>query len=413
MTIEDFAGELGLAPRTVAYWRQRPETTQRPEGQRILDTALERAPDDVKARFGVLLDQNYDTAVVPTSTGKSLISDTTGVGPALPVPSPINFSAVSVTAAKDVLAWVESTNTGDDLIHYFAKAIVRAAEEHASSPPTALLAKVQQLHAMIQAVLRTRKQRHRQTTELLRLDADLLAHLCQLLGDVHRDGVATAYAEASIGLADEGGSSSAAAFSAQSQIARWRGRYAEAADFAARGLEGNPSPALRTLLSYQEADAAAASGHMARRARIALERADAMDETATAYSAWSCPPARRTLFRMGVALNLGHPHEVLQQAAEAKPMWQHEKPQAFGTWAHFQILVAKAHIMAGYTDSAMEEVVPVLDLPHEYRISTLSGHFATLDVLLKDNKSNQVILLRELLRGFTDSTGGSPTEGDV
>ena len=53
MTIEDFAGKLGLSPRTVAYWRQRPDMVQRPLGQRILDNTLERAPDAVKGLFEV------------------------------------------------------------------------------------------------------------------------------------------------------------------------------------------------------------------------------------------------------------------------------------------------------------------------------------------------------------------------
>jgi hypothetical protein len=320
-------------------------------------------------------------------------------GPESAVPSGINAED-----ARTVLAWIETTNTSDDVISYFDHKIKETAREHASLPPAVLLAKVQPLHGMIQVLLRSGKQRLRQTRELLRLDADLLAHACQLLGDVHRDEAASAYAAASVGLAEEAGSSAAAAFSAQAQMARWRGHYVQAADLAARGIGNNPPACLRTLLSYQEADAAAASGHMPGRARAALERAESTDDV-TFYSAWSCPPARRALFRMGVPLNLGQLQEALRLATEAESMWKTEWSRAFGTWAHFRIAVAKAHILAGSVEGATEQVRPVLDLPQEYHISTLAGHFTTLNALLTDgrfSKSHEAASLRELLRGFRE-----------
>src|SRR6266700_6660479 len=51
MTNESFAEYLGVVVRTVAYWRQRPEIIPKPAIQETLDTALERAPDRVKAQF--------------------------------------------------------------------------------------------------------------------------------------------------------------------------------------------------------------------------------------------------------------------------------------------------------------------------------------------------------------------------
>ncbi len=44
MTCESFAEYLGVVVRTVAYWRQRPETIPKAAIQEALDTALERAP---------------------------------------------------------------------------------------------------------------------------------------------------------------------------------------------------------------------------------------------------------------------------------------------------------------------------------------------------------------------------------
>src|ERR1700733_2901563 len=55
MTNESFAESLGVAGRTVAYWRKRPGIVPQPAMQEILDVALERAPDRAKAQFALLM----------------------------------------------------------------------------------------------------------------------------------------------------------------------------------------------------------------------------------------------------------------------------------------------------------------------------------------------------------------------
>jgi len=57
MTNESYAEYLGVAPRTVANWRKNPEMVPQPDKQAILDTALDRAPDRVKAQFAHLVSQ--------------------------------------------------------------------------------------------------------------------------------------------------------------------------------------------------------------------------------------------------------------------------------------------------------------------------------------------------------------------
>jgi 8-oxo-dGTP diphosphatase len=51
----DYARHLGVATRTVANWRARPASVLMPETQRILDTALARAPFQAGARFAEAL----------------------------------------------------------------------------------------------------------------------------------------------------------------------------------------------------------------------------------------------------------------------------------------------------------------------------------------------------------------------
>jgi 8-oxo-dGTP diphosphatase len=52
-----FADHLGVAVRTVAYWRKQPGIHPRAAMQEVLDTALECAPDRVKAQFALLADE--------------------------------------------------------------------------------------------------------------------------------------------------------------------------------------------------------------------------------------------------------------------------------------------------------------------------------------------------------------------
>ena len=55
MTNESFAEHLCVSVRTVANWRKRPEMKPQPGMQELLDVALERAPDRIKAQFSLLV----------------------------------------------------------------------------------------------------------------------------------------------------------------------------------------------------------------------------------------------------------------------------------------------------------------------------------------------------------------------
>lgn len=55
MSNQSFAEYLDVAERTVANWRKRPDIIPQPQIQKILDAALERAPDRAKAQFAFLM----------------------------------------------------------------------------------------------------------------------------------------------------------------------------------------------------------------------------------------------------------------------------------------------------------------------------------------------------------------------
>ena len=59
MTIEAFAEHLGVAPRTVAYWRKQPTIVPQTAIQEALDSTLEAAPDRAKAQFALLIGEAH------------------------------------------------------------------------------------------------------------------------------------------------------------------------------------------------------------------------------------------------------------------------------------------------------------------------------------------------------------------
>ena len=74
MTNESCADHLGLSVRTVAYWRERPNSIPQQRTQEILDAALERASDHAKERFARLLADGPDSRQQPASRPQAATS---------------------------------------------------------------------------------------------------------------------------------------------------------------------------------------------------------------------------------------------------------------------------------------------------------------------------------------------------
>lgn len=73
LTQEEFAEQLGIHPRTVAYWHEKPSSRPRSEMQQILDTTLDLALPEVQARFAALV--TGTSAREPASERDSAASD--------------------------------------------------------------------------------------------------------------------------------------------------------------------------------------------------------------------------------------------------------------------------------------------------------------------------------------------------
>jgi hypothetical protein len=198
MTNEAFAEHLGIAVRTVAYWRARPEVVPRPLMQEMLDVALARAPEQVRAQFGLLLAEREHGQVPPLT------------GSRIPVPDDV----------ASLTAWITSSNTSDEAIEHIEEATVVLADMHTQVAARHVLADVLQLHRKTQTLLGSGKQRLRQTRELIRIDSDLLAHASVLLGDLGQDQAALNYGHAALIGIQEAETSQAKACYALAKTAR-------------------------------------------------------------------------------------------------------------------------------------------------------------------------------------------------
>jgi hypothetical protein len=291
--------------------------------------------------------------------------------------------------ARSLTSWITATNVSDHAVDSIAQAMTLLSETHTTTAPVQLLADVTSLHEQIQGLLRAGKQRLHQTRDLFRIDADLLAHGSLLLGDLHFDEAAAGYGSAALLCANEADSNPAIAYSVQAKTERWRQHFAQAADLARHGFDCSPPTSIRVLLASQEAHVAAILGDT-RRAREALHRAEEASACPTASdsgtSAWSCPPPRQALFALAVAIRLGDPDTALRAVEIADSAWASGTPLVTATWAQVRLAAGIAHIMKGDLDGTLTEFTPVLSLPPEYRMATITGYTSQMDQRLRQRR---------------------------
>jgi transcriptional regulator with XRE-family HTH domain len=319
-----------------------------------------------------------------------------------------------------LMEWIIGTTTTDDAIDQIERASVYLAEVHSQIPPQAVLSGVLQAHQQAQGYLQGGRQRVRQARELLRIDSDLLAHACLLLGDLGQDRKAAQYGAAALLFAQEAGSSEATAWSVQAKTARWQERYVESAELARRGFDVGALSPTKIELAYREANAIALFGDVSR-AHQALQRAE---KTADALSAdrgspssvWSFPVARQAIFALSVAIHTGDPDAALRAAALAETGWANGEPKIPATWAQIQAGSSIAYLMKDSLEGAAQHIAPVLDLPQELRISTITGYLRKLENLLTKSrftKSEAAAELTEQIRSFISAAPlGQDDAGD-
>jgi hypothetical protein len=297
---------------------------------------------------------------------------------------PAEGTRAGTAEAADVMAWIAATNTSDDAITELARSAEYLAEAHGRMPAGKVLREVLGVHRAARALLRGGRQRLAQTRELLRIDSALMAHACLLLGDLGEYGTARVYGSAALLCAQEAEADEGLAWTAMAKTARWQDRFTEAGMLAARGFEASGSAPVRAELAYREANAIALFGDVLR-ARAALQKADqaaeGLDDDGT--SVWSFSRGRQAIFTLSVCVHTGDPDGALHAAEEADAYWDAGGGKVTATWAQVRAGAAMAHLLKDSLDGAAGQLAPVLELPSDQRISTVTGYLDQVSGMLR------------------------------
>jgi hypothetical protein len=103
-------------------------------------------------------------------------------------------------------------------------------------------------------------------------------------------------------------------------------------------------------------------------------------------------------------LHTGDADGALRAALAADQGWAAGDPHIPGTWAQIRIGAAIAHLLKDSLDGTIEQVTPMLAMPPEFRIATVTGWLADLDRHLFGRRyasSPAASCLRQQIRGFT------------
>ncbi len=366
------------------------------------------------ARVSVDTDESTDTGAGGEEVRRSEFLAAAG-------PAGVSERAAQLAAGADgmataagelagLLAQLEDSGTNDAAVERLSSLTAALAESHTGAPARSVLDQALRLHGQARRMLGGRL-RLSQRRHLYRIESELLAHVCLLQGDLKNDDLADRYGLLALRFAEEAGSNEALACTALAKTYRWQDRLLESAEIARRGYERSPATPIRVQLAAQEANAAALFGDVSR-AREAMSRAERDAETVapdSGVSAWSFGRGRQAVFALSVANQTGDPAGALQAANVADAGWANGEPRVPANWAQVRIGAAIAHLALGALDAAIAEVEPVLTLPPEMRIATVTAYTTAVGRQLggpqyRDNRSAM-----ELLQKVKDfNTGALP-----
>jgi hypothetical protein len=103
-------------------------------------------------------------------------------------------------------------------------------------------------------------------------------------------------------------------------------------------------------------------------------------------SVWSFSISRQAIFALSVAIHIGDPDSALQAAARAGTAWANGEPRVPATYAQIQAGSSIAYLMKDSLDGAACHIAPVLSLPQESRISTVTGYVRKLEEILAQSR---------------------------
>lgn len=310
--------------------------------------------------------------------------------------------------ALDLATWAEQTNVGDMTIDTLADANQRLARDYLRRPPLPVLREAASAYRRVSGLLRGGHQTLRQTRDLYVIAGQLLAFLSWASSDIGQHGAAEAHARAGWIMAEQADHDPlrAIVLIAQGKNAYWEGRFQQAADFAQHGLACAPPTTARVLLASQWSDARQAVGDItgAQEAQAAVQRArDEVKSADEPDGIWACGRARQANYAMGVRLRAGDPAGALAEADIARQAYESGEDWAYGTWAQIRIGSGIAYLLAGRVDGMVSELAPILSLPPEHRVATLTTRLREVEMRLRDHRyqgSAEIAKLRHQINSY-------------
>ncbi len=312
------------------------------------------------------------------------------------------------TEALDLAMWAEQTNVGNTTIDALGDAAGRLSRDYLRKPPVPVLRDAAALYRRVSGLLRGGHQSLRQARDLYVIAGQLLAFLSWVSSDLGQPSAAEAHARAGWVMAGQADHDPlrAMVLIAQGKNAYWEGRFRDAAEYARRGLEYVPRTSAQVLLACQLGDARQAVGDIPGALEAQSRARRARDEITSAGEAaglWACGHARQANYAMGVHLRAGDPAAALAEAETARDAYANGEPWAYGTWAQIRIGSGIAHLLAGRVDGAASELAPILEMPPEQRLVTLTTRLGEVDKRLSHHRyerSTEVVALREHIAGY-------------
>ncbi|MFJ8273803.1 helix-turn-helix domain-containing protein [Streptomyces sp. NPDC094154] len=296
--------------------------------------------------------------------------------------------------------WAETSNVGEVSLTQLHSGLRSLSAEYlkSGSQPLVLFGQARALRDQVFALLEGH-QRPQQTSDLYLIGGYACGLLAWMSSDLGHMQEAEAQGLTAWLCAELSGDATLRAWvlSVRSKTAFWDGRLKDAVTHARRGAAYEPSGSVGVLLACQEADAWSSLG-AASEAKASLARAsdarEALNGRDEIGGLFACDLARQHNYEAAVDLRIGRPERALRAADNALALMASQTVRAYGTVAQIHISRAAAQLAVGEAEGAHEALRPVLALPADHRLATVSERLTELSSGLSQRGGRAAVGLR-------------------
>ncbi|WP_233359650.1 XRE family transcriptional regulator [Streptomyces sp. GMY02] len=363
----------------------------------LLDLADRRSLSEADLR--VLNSQS--TVALPGASAKAPL-------PTAPSPAPTSSDLVRLAADESATwaQWAEASNVGDIAIEQLTAETRALAADYLVSHPVELFVRTRTLRDRVFALLEGH-QYPRQSADLYVVAGYLCGLLAWMSSDLGQLRDADTQGRTAWLCAELSGHDDLRAWvlSTRSKVAFWDGRMQDAINFARRGSTYRTTGSVKVMLACQEADAWSELGAVDE-ALAAVGLAEDARNTAVGEDdiggIFACPPARQENYAAAVQQRVGQAPNALRATENALALLAVQPVQAYGTEAQIHIIQAAAHLATGEAEGALEALAPVLSLPPDHRLATVTHRLKELgaDMSRKYSAGTAAVGLRAAIEAF-------------